>query len=329
MPDPTSNASPPKASALFMGTPQFAVPSLLALAEHPHVALHAVVTQPDRPQGRGQRLRAPAVKETAQRIGLPVFQPATLKEEPFQPVLQQLPPLDFIFVVAFAKKIPPYLLNYPRLGCINLHPSLLPKYRGGAPMRRAIFAGETQTGITTMILNEGWDTGDLICQETVAIAPETTYGELSELLADRGARLMEKTVEQMLAGTAPRTPQDDRLATHEPLLKPEEEWIDWSLSAETILNRVRGLCPQPVAKTYFRGSILKLFRVHALPTNSLTASPPGTVIESSKSQGILIATGSGALQLEQLQPAGKRMMSAIDFRNGYQVKTGEIFMAPQ
>jgi len=248
------------ASSLFMGSPEFALPSLLSLAKSPIVQIHAVFTQPDRPRGRGMKLHPTPVKETALTLGLPVYQPEKLRKEIVQPILQSLPPLDFIFVVAYGKKIPTYLLEYPRYGCINLHPSLLPKYRGGAPIRRAIFNGDRETGVTTMYLDEGWDTGDIILQEKTSLPPDMNYGQLSIELSQHGANLIVRTIEERIAGTAPRIKQDESQATHEPLLKPEDEWIDWSWPAEKILNRIRGLSPQPSARTNFRGNILRILR---------------------------------------------------------------------
>jgi len=268
------------------------------------------------------------VKSAAEALGLPVLQPTTLKEESFRPMLDQWPPLDFIFVVAYGKKIPSYLLEYARFGCINLHPSLLPRYRGGAPIQRALFNGDEETGVTTIYLDEGWDTGDLILQERVTIPQESDCGQMTELLANQGAELLVRTVEAMLSGQAPRTAQDDSQATHEPLLTPDDEWIDWSQAALTIHRRVRGLSPEPAAKTMFRGSILRIHKTSVLTENPSPSSKPGSIIESSKSAGITIATGEGAIRLEEVQPQGKKRMSVQDFRNGHRVESGESFSNP-
>ncbi len=332
MSEPASSAhipsTPRLAHAIYMGTPDFAVPSLRALAQCPQVQIHAVLTQPDKPRGRGMKLQPTPVKTAAEALGFPVFQPTTLKEESFLPILEQWPPLDFIFVVAYGKKIPSYLLKYAKFGCINLHPSLLPRYRGGAPIQRALFNGDTETGVTTMYLDDGWDTGDLILQERVAIPQESDCGQLTEILANQGAALLVRTVEAILSGQAPRIPQDDSQATHEPLLTPEDEWIDWSQSALTIHRRIRGLSPEPAAKTLFRGFILRIHRASILAENPSPSAKPGSVIESSKGAGITIATGEGAIRLEEVQPQGKKRMSVQDFRNGHRVEAGESFSNP-
>ncbi len=315
------------AASLFMGSPEFALPSLEALARSSLTSLQAVVTQPDRSRGRGMRQRPTPVKQAAERLGIPVFQPLKLTQELVQPILARLPSLDFIFVVAYGKKIPRFLLEYPRHGCINLHPSLLPKYRGGAPVRRAIFDGQRETGVTTMYLDEGWDTGDLILQQKVPIPPDMNHCQLDAELARQGAELMIRTVQEILTGTAPRIAQDESQATHGPLLKAADEWIDWSQSAETIRNRVRGLAPEPSAHTGFRGDILKIVRASTVDPDDREAKP-GMVVESSKTAGIVVATGRGWLRLDELQPPGKRLMSAQDFRNGYRVTVGEVFTGP-
>lgn len=332
MPEPASPIEALRLSqtahAIYMGTPDFAVPSLQALAKCPWVRIHAVLTQPDKPRGRGMKLQPTPVKISAEALGLPVLQPTTLKKDSFRPILEQWPPLDFIFVVAYGKKIPPYLLEYSKFGCINLHPSLLPRYRGGAPIQRALFNGDVETGVTTMHLDEGWDTGDLIFQEKVAIPEESDCAQLTQLLANQGAALLVKTVEAMLSGQAPRIPQDDSQATHEPLLTPDDEWIDWSQSALTIYRRVRGLSPEPAAKTMFRDSILRVHKTSVLEGNVSSSAAPGSVIESSKSAGIVIATGDGAIRLEEVQPQGKKKMLVQDFRNGHRVRPGDFFSNP-
>lgn len=325
---PEDASAQPPASSLFMGTPEFALPSLTALARSPITRIHAVITQPDRPRDRGMRRHPTPVKEAVEPLGIPVFQPDKLKPEQLEPILERLPALDFIFVVAYGKKIPKRLLEYPRFGCINLHPSLLPKYRGGAPIRRALFDGERETGVTTMYLDEGWDTGDLILQERVPIPDDMDYGELSAELARRGAELLLRTAREILAGSAPRIPQDESKATHEPLLKPGEEWLDWSRPAEEVRNRIRGLSPEPAAHTRFRDETLKVLRSSLIEASPSTEAEPGTVVESSKTAGLIVATGEGLLKLEQVQPAGKRPMSALDFRNGRRVAVGEFFGDP-
>ena len=325
MSDPASlpdQPDPKPANAIFMGTPEFAIPSLKALAGSPLLNIQAVLTQPDKPRGRGMKLRPTPVKMAAEELGLPLYQPVNLKEENFRPLLDQWPPLDIIFVVAYGKKIPPYLLNLAKYGCINLHPSLLPKYRGGAPIQRALFNGDAVTGVTTMYLDEGWDTGDLILQEQVRIPEEVDCGELTQLLAEQGANLLVRTVEEILAGTASRTPQDDSLATHEPLLTPEDEWIDWNWSAEKIAGRIRGLSPEPAAKTKFRGNTLRIFKVQIIE-DSIPSQAPGTIVEASKAAGLVVATAEGCLKLEEVQPQGKKRMMAADFRNGYRLEVGE------
>jgi methionyl-tRNA formyltransferase len=311
-------------STLFLGTPSFAVPSLKVLHTNPRIKIHAVVTQPDRRQGRGMKSAPPEIRKVAQTLGLEVLQPTSLKEEEFRPILEKFPALDMIFVVAYGRKIPAWLLNYPKFGCLNLHPSLLPKYRGGAPMRRALFNGDTVTGVTTMYLDEGWDTGDVIYQEEVPIPENSNYGQLSDILSQKGAQLLLKTALSVSEAAAPRQKQDESRATHEPLLKKEDEWIDWSRPAVEIHHLVRGLSPAPGAHTRLRD---KSFRIlQTLPDES--ASPdrvPGEVIAARKKEGLWVATGQGALQIKQIQPAGKKPMAVTDFLNGYQIKEGEKF----
>jgi methionyl-tRNA formyltransferase len=319
-----ATALPAACDAVFMGTPEFALPSLKILVDSPQVRLHGVFSQPDKPKGRGMKVQSPPVKEFAREAQLPVYQPKTLKESPVRELLKGMPELDFVFVVAYGKKIPDEVLNLPRYGCINLHPSLLPKYRGGAPMRRALFNGESETGVTTMYLDQGWDTGDIILQQRIPLPRDMDYGQLSGLLAEKGASLLLQTVREILAGTAPRKPQDDSQATHLPLLKAEEEWIDWSLPAEKIHHRIRGLAPTPGARSLFRNKPVKILKATPVE-DSDTSGDPGAVVSATKSEGLIVATGSGQIELQRVQPAGKKPMDALDFINGYQIKAGEVF----
>jgi len=304
---------------IFMGTPEFAVPSLGMLLSSPWDVV-AVFTKPDRPRGRGQRMHPSPVKESALEMGIRVETPRRLRDPDTVAVLRDLAP-DVIVVAAYAQKIPPEVLKLPPFGCVNIHPSLLPKYRGGAPMRWTLFNGEAQTGITTIVMGEGWDDGDMIIQEKTPVGENETYGELSERLAGMGAGVLEKTLRLMENGENPRTPQDDAGVTWAPNLKPEDEILDWSAEAENVHNRVRGLSPNPGASTGWRGKRIKILRT-AVSGDSVSGKP-GEVV--SRGKGFFAATGRGAVEVLEIQPAGKRPMQGKDFLNGYQPRPGEQF----
>lgn len=314
---------------VFMGTPDFAVPSLDALAQAGHDLL-GVVTQPDRPKGRGGKPAAPPVKVAAGRLGIPVFQPQRVRRPEAQEALFRWQP-DLAVVVAFGQILPPSVLQWPRLGCINVHASLLPRYRGAAPIHWAVINGETETGVTTMWMDEGMDTGDMILTARTPIGEEDTTGDLHDRLAALGAGLLTETLRQVEQGAAPRTPQPHDQATYAPLLKPEHEVLDWNRPARELANQVRGLNPWPVAHTTLNGERLKIWRARAwigpLPAagaggtaaaaQGAAAAAPGSYLGFEKGQGVFVATGDGVLAVQQLQPAGSRRMSADEFMAGH------------
>jgi len=304
---------------VFCGTPQFAVPSLRRLA----VAgfnLQLVVTQPDRPQGRRLTLAAPPVKQAALELGLPVTQPEEIKaNQEFKDRLQQLQP-EAIIVVGYGRLIPAWMLNLPPRGNINVHASLLPKYRGAAPIQWAIAQGETITGVTTMLLNEGLDTGDILLQREMAILPSDTSITLAPRLAELGADLLVETLRGMEQGSVRAVAQDHSLASLAPILKKEDGLVDFNRSAREILNRLRGLQPWPGATTQFRGKSLKL------TAGQLFSGGPALAPGELRRQGdkLLAGCGSGTtLELVQVQPEGKRAMSAREFVSGYRPAEGE------
>ncbi len=308
------------ARIVFMGTPDFAVPILEALIRHRYDVV-GVVTQPDKPKGRKQVLTPPPVKETAVRYGIPVLQPENIrKPEAVEAVLAWRP--DLIVTAAYGQLVPKALLDAPRYGCVNVHASLLPKYRGGAPMHWAIIRGERETGISLMYMTEQLDAGDIIAQEAVPISPDDTVGTLHDRLKEVGARLIIETLPALLAGNVQATPQDDRQATFAPNIRREDERIDWTRSAEDVYNHVRGLNPWPVAYTVFQGEIWKIWWVK--PVARQWDVPPGTVVDVT-STSVVVACGQHAVELLEIQPAGKRRMAVSDYLRGRTVRPGDRF----
>ncbi|MGI6604521.1 MAG: methionyl-tRNA formyltransferase [Firmicutes bacterium] len=305
---------------VFMGTPDFAVPSLNALVAADFTPV-AVVTQPDRPRGRGRHLLPSPVKERATELELPLVQPKRVREPEFIRQLAELE-LDLIVVVAFGQILPLDLLNLPRLGCINVHASLLPRLRGAAPIQRAIMNGDKITGVTTMHMAEALDSGDIILQEKEEIMEDDTAGTLARRLAERGAALLVRTIQALAAGKAPRLPQDHDAATYAPPLTKSDEVLDFTRPARELANQVRALNPAPGAMTYVDGKALKVWR--ARPQEAASGAP-GQVLAVKNLPGILVGTGLGGLLLEEVQPAGKRSMTAQAFANGYQVQPGDLW----
>jgi methionyl-tRNA formyltransferase len=293
-----------------MGTPPFAVPSLVALAEDYDVV--AVVTQPDRPARRGRRLTAPAVKRAALSLGLPVFQPASLREQEAIAQLRELKP-RLIVVAAYGQILRLPVLSIPPAGVLNVHPSLLPKYRGASPIVGALLAGEDQAGVTIMLMDEGMDTGPIIAQRVVDIAPEDTAGTLRERLSEVGAELLVETVPRWLTGTVEARPQDEMQASYTKLVTKEEAVLVWSLPALDIWRRVRAYNPRPGARTYWGDQQLKILQARP-ETNYRGAGQPGEVVELSS--GPAVVCGRGVLLLEEVQLAGKRAMDIEDFVRG-------------
>jgi methionyl-tRNA formyltransferase len=301
---------------VFMGTPQFAVPSLEALLKSDDEVV-GIVTQPDRPKGRGQQLASSPVKVIAQREGLSLLQPIKMKDPSFMAELSAWKP-DIIAVAAFGRILPPAVLSLPTRGCINVHGSLLPKYRGAGPIQWALINGETETGITTMLMDEGLDTGAMLLQESISICPEDTAGTLSPRLAELGGRLLVKTLAQLKAGALTPRPQDHRRATLAPLLKKEDGLIDWTMSAPSIANRIRGLTPWPGAYTFLKADRWTIWRASAMIEP--TTAPPGRIIGVGK-DGIRVATGHGMLAIHELQPANSRRMPVVQYLAGHPLET--------
>ena len=304
---------------VFCGTPMFAVPSL----ERLHSAgfeIRLVVTQPDRPQGRGMTLTAPAVKQSALKLGLPVIQPEKIKKnQEFREQLNTLEP-DAIIVVGYGRIIPPWMLELPRYGNINVHASLLPKYRGAAPVQWAIAQGENVSGVTTMLLNEGLDTGDILLQREMAIRSEDTAVTFAPRLAEMGADLIVETLRGLEDKSVSPIPQENAKATLAPILKKEDGLVDFSRTATGIHNRLRGFQPWPGAYTQFRGKVLKLIAAKPEDTPSNLSLGELRVGDEKLFVGCAQRT---VLQLLQVQPEGKKAMAAREFINGYHPAAGE------
>ena len=305
---------------LFMGTSEFALPALKELITHKFEII-GVLTQPDRPSGRGKRLKPSPVKVVAAEHQLPIYQPEKVREPGFVRILERLAP-DVTVVAAFGQLLPQTVLDIPPCGTINLHPSLLPKYRGAAPIQWALINGETETGVTLMLLDAGEDTGDIISRARIPIRDDDTAFTLTAQLAQLGAKQLVQLLSEMPEDRPlPSTPQNNAEATHAPRLTKEIGDINWHQSAITIHNLVRGTAIWPGASTFFRDNLrLKIIGCQPLP-QTLDA-PPGT-LEIVGKRKLLVATADGALQLLKIQPATKKIMEAADFINGYQVKTGE------
>jgi methionyl-tRNA formyltransferase len=303
---------------IFMGTPDFALPSLTALLEAGEEVI-SIYTQPDRPKGRGRKSASSPVKELALSYHLPVFQPVSLKESFVQDQLAEQRP-DLLIVVAYGLILPKTVLNIPTWGAVNVHASLLPKYRGAAPIQWAIISGEKETGITTMRLDAGMDTGDILLQEREPIAETDTGQSLHDRLAEMGGRLLIETLARLRLGTLIPQPQDSSLATYAPPLKKNQGEIQWNLSAEKIDLQIRGLSPWPGAFTFLQGKRILIHRA-GLETNDIQGTP-GT-IHSIKEGTILVHTGRGLLSLGKVQIEGHRSMSSEELLRGFPIKVGD------
>lgn len=308
---------------VFLGTPEFAVPSLSALARRHEVAL--VLTQPDRPKGRGRVLAVPPVKALAQRLDLPVLQPETLDEREARPHFERAG-AEAAVVVAYGLKIPDWLLALHPRGAINVHGSLLPAYRGAAPVNRAIVNGDPETGVTTMLLARRMDAGPILMQRRTPVGPEETAGEVTARLAELGAGLLVVTLDGLASGIVQPREQDETLATFAPKLRKEDGLIDWSRGSREIANLVRGVNPWPGAYTHLDGRPLKIWRATAaLRPAAAAASPPGTVVAASFNDGLLVACGSGgAVALLNVQTEGKKPLPAPEFLRGRALAPGSV-----
>ena len=299
---------------VFMGTPDFAVPSLQALIDAGHDVC-AVYTQPDKPQGRKQILTAPPVKTLALEHDIPVFQPNTLKNEDEQARLRELAP-EVIIVVAYGKLLPKAVLDIPPHGCINVHGSLLPRWRGAAPIQWAVIAGDEMAGVTTMQMAEGLDTGDMLLTYETKVGEKETAGELFDRLAQSGAELLTETLVK-LDEITPR-PQDDAQSCYAHMLDKQMAVIDWSKSAHEIDCLIRGLNPWPIALTTLSGERLKVFAAE----KANGRGEPGTVLEADPKKGLTVACGEGALKLTEIQLVGGKRMKATDFLRGHVIEVG-------
>jgi methionyl-tRNA formyltransferase len=305
---------------VFCGTPQFAVPTLKTLLEAGH-DIQLIVTQPDRPSGRGMQLVAPPVKQAALDAGLSVVQPEKIKNNAeFRAQLEAIAP-DAIIVVAYGRIIPKWMLDLPRHGNLNLHASLLPKYRGAAPIQWAVANGEPATGATTMRIDEGLDTGDMLLQRKLVVAPDQTAEDIFLLLAAMGAPLMAETLEGLEAGTITPKKQDDGQATLAPILKREDGQIDFARTAMEIYNRWRGFQPWPGAYTHFRGKKLTLHRMMPMELRGEESTPAQILLDRNR---FFVDCGQNSrIEIFEVQPEGKKRMPAADFLHGYQLKSGD------
>lgn len=308
---------------VFMGTPDFAVPSLKNLVQDSSLDIRGVVTQPDRPKGRGNKLTAPPIKKVALDFGLEVYQPDSINTEEAYARFVEWDP-DVIVVVAFGQILKAQVLELPHLGCINVHASLLPRYRGAAPIHWAIINGETKTGITTMFMDQGLDTGDIILQEATDIGCEETTGELHDRLAVMGGSLLLRTLHLLEKGEVPRIPQEDGMSSYAPVIKREHEVVDWGQSAARIVNHIRGLNPWPGTYTTMDNRILKLWRSRIWEKEKVIEdSVPGQVVDVGN-KGIIVQAGKGQILLTELQMQNHKRMSAESFLRGNDLRPGNV-----
>jgi len=306
---------------LFCGTPRFALPTLKHLLAQTGFELLAVITKPDRPRGRGHQISSSPVKEVALAANIPVLQPEKIRAPEVQALLQSYSP-DFIIIIAYGQIIPARLLPIPKFGWINLHASLLPKYRGAAPINWAIANGETQTGLTTMRIDAGMDTGDILLQRELEIGPKETAPELSTRLSEAGAPLMEETLRGLAVGKITPRPQDHPQATLAPMLKRDDGRIDWNRTAKEIYNRMRGFTPWPGSHSVFRGHSCHLWAEPV--SNKKSDGPPGTLLLEDNDL-LVVCGGTTVLRLSAVQMEGRTVVRASEFANGARLKSGERF----
>lgn len=303
-----------------MGTPDFSVPALTALVEAGHDVI-AVVTQPDKPKGRGKLVHMPPVKEKALEYGIPVYQPVKARDPEFVSLLKEMKP-DAMVVAAFGQLLPKTILDIPKYGCVNIHASLLPKYRGAAPIQFAVINGESVSGITTMMMAPTLDTGDILDQESVALDEKETGGSLHDKLSAIGGRLIIKTLKKLEDGTAVRTVQDEEKMTYYGMLKKSMGDIDWNQDAASIERLIRGLNPWPSAYTSWEGKTIKLWEADALEKEY--EGTCGQVVKTGK-DCLYVKTGKGTLAVKELQLQGKKRMDTGAFLRGYQIAEGTVF----
>ncbi len=305
---------------LFMGTPDFAVPTLRELCCSDHEVV-GVITQPDKPCGRGYKLKAPPVKEYAIENGIPVYQPTTLRGDEFAALLASIDP-EVIVVVAYGKILPVNVLEYPKFGCINVHGSLLPEYRGAAPMQRAIIDGKHRTGVTTMLMAEGLDTGDMLMKESLEIDEDDNFEDVHAILSEMGACLLLKTLKELAVGTLKPKAQNEAHATYAAKIEKSECFLDFSLDARTVHNKIRGLSPRPLAFTHTPdGRLLKIIKSRVADDKTVYGEP-GEVM--SLEGDINVACGRGMIAISAVLPEGKERMTASDFIRGRRLRRGDI-----
>ena len=304
---------------MFMGTPDFAVPCLARLAEISDVA--GVVTQPDKPRGRGQKLSPSPVKAFAEAHGITVYQPPRVRDAGFMAELEKIAP-ELIVVVAFGQILPQRILDIPPLGCVNVHASLLPRYRGAAPMQRCLMAGETKTGVTTMVMDAGLDTGDMLLWEELSVGEDMTMEELHDTLSRMGAALLEKTIAALIDGTATRTKQDDAASCYAAMLDKETGKMEWSKSALELHNLVRAMDSWPGAYATLDGKTYKIWRTRVLA--EAQGGAPGEIIGRTE-KGFAVATGRGALEILEIQAPGKKRMTTAEYLRGHALPAHSFF----
>lgn len=310
-----------KLRVVFMGTPEFACPTLQKLIDRGEDVI-AVVTQPDKPKGRGQKTAPPPVKELAEKNGIPVLQPAKVRAPEFIEIVKGMNP-DVIVVVAFGQILPKTLLDIPKFGCINVHASLLPRYRGAAPLNWCIINGETETGVTTMLMDEGLDTGAMLLKKKTPIDPEEDTQSLHDRLSALGADTLSETLDMLAAGGLNPVKQDDSLSCYAPMLKKEHGQIDWNREPATIKNMVRGMSPWPGAFTWLDAKLVKIFRVRADAARGRDTAMPGTVLNAGR-EGIEVACKGGVIIIDELQLEGRKRLTAGEFLAGCKITPGII-----
>lgn len=304
---------------VFMGTPEFAVPCLQKIIDEGHEVI-GVVTQPDKPKGRGKKLAMPPVKELALKYDIPVYQPLKAREESFVDTLKEMNP-ELIVVVAFGQILPKSILDIPKYGCVNVHASLLPRYRGAAPLNWVIINGEEKTGVTTMYMDEGLDTGDMILKSEIALDDEITAGELHDKMMIDGAKVLKETIDLIEKCEAPREKQSNEDTCYSPIMNKSLGNIDWNKSAIEIHNLVRGINPWPSAYTTYEGQTMKVWKTKVINKNS--DKQPGTIISVDK-EGINVSTSEGIVQIKEIQMAGKKRMEVPEYIKGNNINTDII-----
>lgn len=304
---------------VFCGTGEIGLPALMALLDSGKYEIPGIITQPDKPAGRDLKPRASAIKQLALERGIPVHQPPKLRDAASLEMLRSLEP-DVMLVVAYGQILPKSVLELPRLGCLNLHASLLPRHRGASPIHAAILAGDPKTGMSVMYMDEGLDTGDVLLEESLDIGPQETTGELHDRLAALAAPCLLRALDFVQAGNAPRTPQNAETATYAPKLKKSDGFLDWRKPSSDLARRVRGMSPWPGAFTRIQGHILKIHAVSETPSSGA----PGEVLQAD-ANGLVVACGEGALLLRSVQLEGRKRLPAAEFLRGFPLAPGAVF----